>query len=47
MFYRLLYPALLLSTMWGARVALGFCGFYVAKADTHLFNPETQGSMAP
>src|SRR5437763_4922402 len=28
---------LLLSTVCCARVALGFCGFYVAKADTQLF----------
>lgn len=33
---------LLLSLGLSARVALGFCGFYVAKADTRLFNKASQ-----
>src|SRR5437660_4760512 len=27
---------------WSAPTALGFCGFYVAKADTRLFNKASQ-----
>ena len=27
---------------WSAPTALGFCGFYVAKADTKLFNKASQ-----
>ncbi|HEY4588782.1 MAG TPA: DUF2330 domain-containing protein, partial [Thermoanaerobaculia bacterium] len=29
-----------------ARTALGFCGFYVAKADTRLFNQASQVVLA-
>ncbi|HEX2642042.1 MAG TPA: DUF2330 domain-containing protein, partial [Thermoanaerobaculia bacterium] len=29
----------------GARTALGFCGFYVAKADTKLFNQASQVAL--
>ena len=28
------------------RVALGFCGFYVAKADTQLFNKASKVALA-
>src|SRR5262245_2682763 len=38
MSYKWISTALLLSMVCYARVALGFCGFYVAKADTQLFN---------
>ena len=27
---------------WSAPTVLGFCGFYVAKADTKLFNKASQ-----
>lgn len=37
--------ALLLSTVCCARVALGFCGFYVAKADTQLFNKASKVAL--
>jgi hypothetical protein len=33
---------LLLGILWSTQVALGFCGFYVAKADTRLFNKASQ-----
>ena len=38
MSYTSLGTMLVLSFMLSTRVALGFCGFYVAKADTQLFN---------
>ena len=28
--------------VWSAPALLGFCGFYVAKADTKLFNQASQ-----
>ncbi len=40
-----LSTTLLLSTLLGARVALGFCGFYVAKADTQLFNKASKVAL--
>ena len=40
---RLLTTALTLAALaMAARTALGFCGFYVAKADTKLFNQASQ-----
>src|SRR5215471_10344446 len=33
---------LLLLTFFAARAAIAFCGFYVAKADTKLFNQASQ-----
>src|SRR5580765_1470575 len=34
--------ALVLMVWWSAPTILGFCGFYVAKADTKLFNKASQ-----
>src|SRR5690349_17262910 len=34
--------ALASIVVWSARPILGFCGFYVAKADTKLFNKASQ-----
>jgi len=34
--------ALVLMIAWGTPAILGFCGFYVAKADTKLFNKASQ-----
>src|SRR5262249_59280521 len=34
--------SLLLLTLFSAHAALAFCGFYVAKADTKLFNQASQ-----
>ena len=40
---RLAFSLLTLAlTVLTARTALGFCGFYVAKADTKLFNKASQ-----
>ena len=36
---------LVLSLMLSTRVALGFCGFYVAKADTQLFNKASKVAL--
>src|SRR5215468_7250853 len=36
---------LVLSMVLSARVALGFCGFYVAKADTQLFNKASKVAL--
>jgi len=44
---RLLTPVLTLAVLAAAaRAALGFCGFYVAKADTRLFNQASQVVLA-
>src|ERR1051326_6919043 len=40
-----LRAALILSMMLSTRVALGFCGFYVAKADTQLFNKASKVAL--
>jgi len=37
--------ALLLSTLCSTSVAWGFCGFYVAKADTQLFNKASKVAL--
>src|SRR5712691_12534960 len=37
--------ALLLSTLCSISVAWGFCGFYVAKADTQLFNKASKVAL--
>ena len=42
MSYPSLSAVLVLSMVLSTRVALGFCGFYVAKADTKLFNQASQ-----
>src|SRR5687767_13358788 len=34
--------AMVASVAWSAPVLMGFCGFYVAKADTKLFNKASQ-----
>src|SRR3954449_1104745 len=40
---RMLFGIALLSAVaWSAPTILGFCGFYVAKADTKLFNKASQ-----
>src|SRR5918992_912329 len=40
---RLVFAAVLASTLGGAGPPpLGFCGFYIAKADTKLFNKASQ-----
>ena len=36
---------LVLSMLLSTRVALGFCGFYVAKADTQLFNKASKVAL--
>jgi len=44
---RLLTAVLTLAVLVAAaRTALGFCGFYVAKADTQLFNQASQVVLA-
>ncbi|HEY4594342.1 MAG TPA: DUF2330 domain-containing protein, partial [Thermoanaerobaculia bacterium] len=44
---RFLTPALTAAVLVAAaRTALGFCGFYVAKADTRLFNQASQVVLA-
>ena len=45
MSYTPIGAALILSVVLSARVALGFCGFYVAKADTQLFNKASQVAL--
>src|ERR671925_101585 len=45
MFYTSLSTILVLSIALSTRVALGFCGFYVAKADTHLFNKASKVAL--
>ena len=45
MSYTSLGAALILSVVLSARVALGFCGFYVAKADTQLFNKASKVAL--
>src|ERR1700756_4377525 len=45
MFYTLLSAVLILSMVFSTRVALGFCGFYVAKADTQLFNKASKVAL--
>ena len=45
MLYKWIGAALLLSMVCYARVTLGFCGFYVAKADTQLFNKASQVAL--
>lgn len=45
MSYKWLGMVLLLSTVCWARMALGFCGFYVAKADTQLFNKASKVAL--
>src|SRR5215472_10292528 len=36
---------LVLSMVLSTRIALGFCGFYVAKADTQLFNKASKVAL--
>lgn len=45
MSYASLSAVLLLSMVLSTRVALGFCGFYVAKADTQLFNKASKVAL--
>src|SRR5262245_23737607 len=45
MSYKWIGIVLLLSTVGWARMALGFCGFYVAKADTQLFNKASKVAL--
>ena len=45
MSYTSLSAVLVLSIMLSTRVALGFCGFYVAKADTQLFNKASKVAL--
>ena len=45
MSYKWIGLALLLSTVCFTRVTLGFCGFYVAKADTQLFNKASKVAL--
>src|SRR3989440_658879 len=45
MSYKWIGMALLLSTVCYTGVALGFCGFYVAKADTQLFNKASKVAL--
>ena len=37
-----LVVAMIVGCMWSGQALLGFCGFYVAKADTKLFNKASQ-----
>ena len=40
---RMLFGVTLLSILaWPASTLFGFCGFYVSKADTKLFNKASQ-----
>ncbi len=45
MSYTSLGAMLALSIVLSTRVALGFCGFYVARADTHLFNKASKVAL--
>ncbi|MEH2456185.1 DUF2330 domain-containing protein [Nostoc sp.] len=47
-FFRLLTPLLLaiVAVLWFAPAAWAFCGFYVAKADTKLYNKASQVVIA-
>src|SRR5262245_16634791 len=45
MSYALRGAVLVLSLLLSTRVALGFCGFYVAKADTQLFNKASKVAL--
>src|SRR5437762_2554240 len=45
MSYTSLGAILVLSIVLSTRVALGFCGFYVAKADTQLFNKASKVAL--
>ena len=45
MSYTSLGAMLVLSMVLSTRVALGFCGFYVAKADTQLFNKASKVAL--
>jgi hypothetical protein len=38
---------MLLLTLFSTQTALAFCGFYVAKADTKLFNQASQAEFGP
>jgi hypothetical protein len=40
-----LAAGLSLACLWSAPAAFGFCGFYVAKADTKLFNKASQVAL--
>ena len=45
MSYTSLGAVLVLSMVLSTRIALGFCGFYVAKADTQLFNKASKVAL--
>src|SRR6267143_848179 len=45
MLYTSLSAVLVLSLVLSTRIALGFCGFYVAKADTQLFNKASKVAL--
>src|SRR6266478_4129239 len=45
MSYTSLGAMLALSMVLSTRIALGFCGFYVAKADTQLFNKASKVAL--
>src|SRR5712691_1589985 len=45
MSYTSLSAVLVLSLVLSTRIALGFCGFYVAKADTQLFNKASKVAL--
>ena len=45
MSYTSLSAMLILSIVLSTRLALGFCGFYVAKADTQLFNKASKVAL--
>jgi hypothetical protein len=45
MSYSMLGTILFLSIVLNTHVALGFCGFYVAKADTQLFNKASKVAL--
>ena len=42
MMKRQMFGVVLVLVVWSAPAVLGFCGFYVAKADTKLFNKASQ-----
>src|SRR5262245_39885663 len=41
----ILVSAAITAIVWSGTALLGFCGFYVAKADTKLFNQSSQVVM--
>ena len=45
MSYTSLCTVLILGIVLSTRIALGFCGFYVAKADTQLFNKASKVAL--